>query len=212
MFANVDRMIVGESAGLECKTASPYSSAHWEDGHIPEHYELQCHHYMAVTGAKEWYIAVVILGKEFKFAKIERDEEIIRSLVAIERDFWNNSVLKKEMPSPDGSSIADDVINNYFKPSLGKSIELQQFEEQLQRRDELIALIDKMEKEKREIEQTVKIAMADAEIAITGAHRITWKSYSSARLDTERLKSEKPDIYSNYRKQSSSRRFIVGAA
>lgn len=212
MFANVDRMIVGESAGLECKTASPYSSAHWEDGHIPEHYQLQCHHYMAVTGAKEWYIAVVILGKDFKFAKIERDEEIIQSLVSIERDFWNNYVLKKEMPAPDGSSIADDIINSYYKASSGKSVVLQQYEEQLSRRDELIDLIGKMEKEKREIEQKVKVAMADAEIAITSAHRITWKSYSSARIDTDRLKSEQPEIYSNYRKQSSSRRFIVDAA
>lgn len=212
MFANVDRMIVGESAGLECKTASPYSSSHWEDGHIPEHYQIQCHHYMAVTGAREWYIAVVILGKEFKFARIKRDEEVINSLVSIERDFWNNYVLKKEMPSPDGSSIADDVINSYYKSSSGKRIELQQYEEQLNRRDELINLIGKMEKEKKEIEQKVKIAMADAEIAITSAHRVTWKSYSSARIDTDRLKSEQPNIYSNYRKQSSSRRFIVDAA
>ena len=65
MLANVDRLIVGEDAGLECKTASAYSADKWKDGHIPESYEIQCHHYMAVTGADAWYIACVILGREF---------------------------------------------------------------------------------------------------------------------------------------------------
>lgn len=78
MLANVDRLIVGENAGLECKTASAYSADKWKDGHIPESYEIQCHHYMAVTGADAWYIACVILGKEFVWHKIERDEEIIQ--------------------------------------------------------------------------------------------------------------------------------------
>ena len=36
MMANVDRLVVGENAGLECKTASAYSADKWKDGHIPE--------------------------------------------------------------------------------------------------------------------------------------------------------------------------------
>ena len=31
MFADVDRMVVGENAGLECKTASPYMADKWQD-------------------------------------------------------------------------------------------------------------------------------------------------------------------------------------
>lgn len=69
MIADVDRLIVGGKAGLECKTASAYNADKWKDGAVPEHYLLQCYHYMAVTGKREWYIAVVILGKEFKYAK-----------------------------------------------------------------------------------------------------------------------------------------------
>lgn len=45
MLADVDRMVVGENAGLECKTASPYMADYWKNGQIPIHYELQCHHY-----------------------------------------------------------------------------------------------------------------------------------------------------------------------
>ena len=71
MLANVDRMIVGEKAGLECKTASPYSADKWKEDSVPEHYVIQCHHYMTVTGASAWYLAVLILGKEFKYVRID---------------------------------------------------------------------------------------------------------------------------------------------
>ena len=50
MLADVDRLIVGEDAGLECKTASAYSADKWANGNIPLHYVMQFYHYMAVTG------------------------------------------------------------------------------------------------------------------------------------------------------------------
>ena len=58
---------------------------HWKNGQIPIHYELQCHHYMVVTGADCWYIAVLIYGREFKWYRIERDEELINYLIEVER-------------------------------------------------------------------------------------------------------------------------------
>ncbi len=45
MIADVDRLVVGEDAGLECKTASAYSADKWKDGEIPLHYVIQCMHY-----------------------------------------------------------------------------------------------------------------------------------------------------------------------
>ena len=62
MIADIDRVVVGEDAGLECKTVSAYGEDKWKDGKIPFHYVMQCFHYMAVTGKRAWYIAVAILG------------------------------------------------------------------------------------------------------------------------------------------------------
>ena len=45
MIADVDRLVVGEDAGLECKTASAYNADKWKDGDIPLHYVMQCYHY-----------------------------------------------------------------------------------------------------------------------------------------------------------------------
>ena len=80
MLADVDRMIVGENAGLECKTASPYLADEWKDGKIPIFYQIQCHHYISVCNADAWYIAVVIYGREFRYYRIERDEEALSDL------------------------------------------------------------------------------------------------------------------------------------
>ncbi len=84
MLSNVDRMVAGERAGLECKTANSYQLARWKDGAIPAHYLIQCFHYMAVTGSDAWYLAVVILGREFQYRKILRDDEMIENLIQIE--------------------------------------------------------------------------------------------------------------------------------
>jgi len=212
IFANVDRMLVGDNIGLECKTTNILNADKWKDGNIPAHYQIQCHHYMAVTGAKAWYIAVVILGKEFKYVRIDRDEDIIQNLISIEADFWNNHVLKGVMPDPDGSKAADDIINQYFKTARQESIILQGFNERIRRRGELSELIDKIEKEKKMIEQEIKVAMAEAETGLCDNYKIDWKNVFTSKLDVERIKIERPDIYQDYIKQTQSRRFSIKAA
>ena len=82
MYADVDRLIVGEDAGLECKTVSPYSADKWEDGAVPLHYLVQCYHYMIVTGKRCWYIAALIFGQKFLYSKIEWDEIFANQIIA----------------------------------------------------------------------------------------------------------------------------------
>lgn len=114
MIADVDRLVVAEDAGLECKTASAYNADKWKDGAIPDHYLIQCYHYMAVTGKRSWYIAVVILGVGFRYKKIEWDDNIINNLITIEKVFWEQNVEKGVMPDPDGSKTCDEILNEYF--------------------------------------------------------------------------------------------------
>ena len=212
MLADVDRMVVGENAGLECKTASPYLAERWKDGKIPMHYQIQCHHYMSVCNADAWYIAVLIYGKEFQYQKIERDEKIQSDLIQIEKDFWEGHVLKHKMPDPDGSKLADSVLAEYFKDSLEVSIPLSGFDGKLARRQELAGEIEKLESEKRLIEQELKLYLGEAELAENERYRVSWKPVSSSRLDEKRLKEEQPEVYEQYKKTIKSRRFTVKAA
>lgn len=213
MLANVDRLISGENMGLECKTASAYSADKWVENSVPAHYELQCHHYMAVTGAKAWYLAVVILGKEFKYKRIDRDDELIQNLITIEQDFWENHVLTRNMPDPDGSGISNEVINRYFPSAVKKSIPLSaNLNEQLKRREEIIHLTNKLTQEQNQIEQRIKLYMGEYEMAFNENYRVTWSNVDTVRIDSKRLKEESPDLYRNFAKSSQSRRFTVKVA
>ncbi|MGL5436942.1 MAG: YqaJ viral recombinase family protein [Lachnospiraceae bacterium] len=213
MFANVDRMLTGEHAGLECKTASAYSADKWKDGRIPAHYELQCHHYMAVTGADAWYLAVVILGKEFQYHKLERDEELIRNLRTLESNFWYQNVVPGIMPEPDGSQISEEIISRYYPNAERETAILPaEFNEKLERRSELVGLIARMEMEQRKIEQEIKLYMKSSELAANECYRITWNEVATARLDTKQLKQELPKVYERYLKKTQSRRFYIKAA
>ncbi len=213
MFANVDRIIVGENAGLECKTASAYSANQWENGNIPAHYIIQCNHYMAVTGADRWYLAVVILGKAFRYVCIERDEKVISDLISIEERFWNENVLQHIPPEPDGSDASEQYLKSlYNKTTPGKELILSGYEQELKRHDELEELINRLEQEKKTIEEKIKISMDDAETAYTDNYVITWRQYDQERFDTKKLKTEHPDVYENYLKKISTRRFTIKVA
>lgn len=213
MLADFDRLIVGQKAGLECKTVSPYSSDKWNDGNIPLHYQMQVQHYLAVSGFDCWYIAAVIFGREFLIRKIERDEELINYLIDIERGFWYNNVLAGIMPEPDGSDNCSEMIAKmYFKGQKNKTIKLSGYKEILDRRADLDKLIKKMEKEKKEIDQKIKMEMQDATVALEAGYKISWSNFEQNKLDTKKLKEEKPDIYKEYCKSSTNRRFTVSHA
>ena len=212
MLADVDRMVVGENAGLECKTASPFMAEYWSGDKIPLSYQMQCYHYMSICNADAWYVAVLIYGREFKVYKLERDEEIISNLIQLEKNFWEEHVLKRVLPDPDGSKLADSVIAEYFKESTGAVIPLQGFDDKLKRREELVVLMDKLESEKRQIEQELKMYMGDAEKAENQLFRVSWKAVISNRLDTKALQEQEPEIYQKFLKQTNSRRFTVKAA
>ncbi|MDE6319052.1 MAG: YqaJ viral recombinase family protein [Lachnospiraceae bacterium] len=213
MIADVDRLIIGEDAGLECKTASAYNADKWDDGNIPLHYMMQCYHYMAVTGKRVWYIAAVILGREFVYRRLEWDDAIISSLIAMEKDFWHNHVLMGKIPPPDGSKACDEVIAQYFGTAKASAvIKLSGFDAKLGRRREILQKIAELETEKKQIEQEVKLVMGEHELARSESYSVSWGNVDSTRLDTKRIKEERPEIYANYTTVSHSRRFEVKVA
>lgn len=213
MIADVDRLIAGEDAGLECKTVNAFGAGEWADGKVPLHYLMQCYHYMTVTGKRIWYIAAVILGQGFVYRKIVWDDAIIERLIQIEKDFWEDHVVKGIMPSPDGSKAYDEVLNQYFHNSRKASrIPLVGFDEKLDRRMELMEQIEELKKEQSAIEQEVKLFMEENELAVSEKYKVLWSSVETQRLDTKRIRQEMPEVYDTYATTSSTRRFQIKAA
>lgn len=210
MLANVDRLIVGKKEGLECKVTNSYAKKEWED-EIPIYYEIQCHHYMAVTGYKAWWIACLIGNEKFVYKRIERDEEVIKNLIKIEKDFWENYVIPRQMPAPDGSDAATEIIKKMYPNSNPEQvIELpKSYESKLQRLDEIKELIRKLDREKKQLEQEIQVKMGENEIAIIGDRRVTWKTIHSNRFDSKRFKQDYPDLYKKYTNETSYRKFQI---
>ena len=211
-IANIDRAIVGEKAFLECKTTNSYALKEWEEG-VPAHYEIQCLHYMAITGATHCYIAALIGNSDFIWHKIERDQETIDYLMQIERDFWENNIEKDVVPMPDGSDAYSEYLKKKYDKSNGQVIELHLLENgvnKLNRYDEIVADIKVLESEKKLIEQEIQLHMEEFEVAKIGDRKVTWKSSSRNTIDSKKLKAEMPDIAQHYMKTSTSRTFRVG--
>ena len=217
MIADIDREVVGESAVLECKTASPYASEQWANGETPQHYVVQCLHYLAVTGADRCYLCCLIWGKGLQFRTIERNEGAIAALIQLEESFWKNNVEAKVMPAPDGSDAADEAIKELYPEGdpEEESVDLtgkEKIEKRLARYDELNSLMKSVSEEKAQIEQELKLEMKTAEKAFVGARKITWKTAKGRKgFDTKALAEEHPDIYEKYVTQGPSYRiFKIG--
>lgn len=209
MLADFDRLIVGQKAGLECKTVSPYSADKWSDD-IPVHYKMQAIHYLATSGCDCWYVAALIFGRDFIIRRIDRDEELIQKLITIESRFWNENVLKRVMPDPDGTrNCSEQIAKLYYKSDKDKTVQLLGYDSALKRRDELVELIDKLELEKASIDQKIQMELQDAAYGTIGDYRVSWLNTVSKRLDTKLFKAENPEIYDKYAKESSCRRFVV---
>lgn len=213
MIADVDRLVAGEDAGLECKTANAYNADKWKDGRIPLHYVIQCYHYMAVTGKKAWYIAAVILGMDFVYYKLEWDDALILQLIETEENFWLDHVAAGKMPEPDGSESCNETLQQYYHTARkGSTVELHGFEEKLNRRKGILSQIEELKKEQGRIEQEIKQQMKENELAVSGKYRISWWNVDTVRFDMKRFKEDEPELYRSYAKISSSRRFQIKAA
>ena len=211
MFADLDGVINedGQLCIFEAKTASAYKQEVWEE-EVPAPYILQIQHYMAVTGAKKTYIAALVGGNHFFYHVVERDEEMIAKIIVMEKYFWQHHVMGGVEPVPDGSEATTRYFNERFRNSNGKTIELPDTVLPVcEEYDNLTRQIKELETAKNAAANQLKSYLGEAEAGTVGDRKIIWKSVSKNSVDTKRLKSEHPDIYTDCLTQSSYRRFLV---
>lgn len=212
MLADLDGTIRepnGELSLFEAKTASAYQQQTWEE-EVPAPYLLQVQHYMAVTGAKRTYLAALVGGNHFYSHVVEREEEMIEKIIAMEKYFWETYVLGGVEPLPDGSEVTTRYFNHKFCQSNGTTVPLP--EEALSVCDEYEQLsqkIKELETAKNAAGNQLKSYLKEAETGTVGNRKITWKQINKSTIDTKRLKSENPEIYNHYLRQSSYRKLTI---
>ncbi|KHD86422.1 hypothetical protein NG54_03240 [Heyndrickxia ginsengihumi] len=212
--ANVDRLVVGESAVLECKTASAYLESEWKNDEVPATYLVQVQHYLGVTGREKGYIAVLIGGNHFVWKEIERDEELISMIFDAEKNFWENHVLANVPPALDGSSAAERYLKEkYDRAEKDKEIILpSDFKDYLIEYEKIKQNEKLIKVAKTEIENKIKAELKDAEKGLVDSFIVSWKNQSRTSVDSKALKTKFPDIYNQVLKTSSFRKFDVKEA
>lgn len=212
LLANVDRLVVCEDAGLECKTMNPRSpaAARLEDGDVPVQYYVQCQHYMAVTGYSKWYLAILVLGVGFYWFEIPREASDIHRLVGAETQFWNEHIVPRVPPAPDASERCEEVLKQLYPRAAGTEVALPRHEQDLQRLADIKTAQAALEAERRGIENSIRADMKDAEIGHANGYTVTLRNCTRSSYDTKAAMRDHPEIdWEQYQKTTEYRTLAV---
>jgi len=205
LLANVDRMIVGEDAGLEIKTAGIRQNSLWKDDEIPDSYYCQCQHYLLTTGLSKWYICALIGGNKGIIKEVPRNEAFIRDLLTAEAAFWT-LVENKIMPEVDGMEDTKDALA-FMYPQATKTEDALKIEstEALEEIFSEYARYKKLGKEietlTTEYENKIKVLMGDNARAVIGEHKASWINMpGKVTIDIKKLEAELPETFEKYKK------------
>ncbi|TAM87629.1 hypothetical protein EPN42_10975 [bacterium] len=195
MLANLDRdVFLGgiEPVVLEIKTAR--SADGWGDSgssEIPESYYVQVQHQLAVTGRRFAYVAALIAGSDYREYLIERNEEDIANLIALETDFWR----RVEQGVPPDPSTVSDVVTRWPKVK-GVAKEAT---------PEIAMLVDRYrelnagEKAKEEVKHQIVAFLGEADVLTIGGQKLaTFSTKSTGRIDEAALAAQEPELFRSF--------------
>lgn len=207
--ADVDRLIIGEDAILEIKTTNSLGNMRMlRNGEYPTQYYCQMTHYLAVTGAKKAYLAVLINCREFKWFELERDEDEIRALMEEERKFWE-LVQTDTPPQTIGNPADETTLQTLYPEGDGTSCDLFGCAGMLEQYEELNKTIGELKSQQDAIAQQIKQYMGAAETGRVDGWKVKWTSSTRRSIDSKALKAAMPDVFDKYSKESVSRTFKI---
>lgn len=222
-IANIDREIVGEDAGLECKSTSELNLSRFKDGEFPTNYYCQCVHYLGVTEKKRWYLAVLIGNKNLKIYQLTRvpndekpewceaslyiSDSEIASLMQAEAAFWDK-VEKDINPGFDGSEATAEALKTIFADSCpGRSCDLTAVSTHLAIYSQLKGRIKELEEELNQQQAYIMDFMQDAEKGSCGNISVSFKTQERRTFDRKAYEADHGEIADKYFKVSTSRPF-----
>lgn len=214
MVANIDRRIIGERAGLECKTSRDVHMKRYRNGDFPMEYYCQCLHYLAVTGWDRWYLAVLVYGTDLLTFEIKREEveDDIGALIKAEDSFWHEYVLPGKQPLPDGLESTTRALGAVWAASAPETtIDADEAA------DALLGRLQDLRRDRRaidaqitETENMVKARMQEAEVLRGTGAMATWRGVDVKRLSEWKIREKFPGIDLEELKETThTRRFAL---
>ena len=105
----------------------------------------------------------------------------------------------------------EDLLLLYPESTAGKVVEARPKDFDIYRRlTEVREKKSELKARETTLKNKLKETLGDAErLVCRGKTLVSWKTYERSRLDSTKLREQKPEIYENYRTSSSYRRFSV---
>lgn len=204
---------IGDALGVyETKTTGD-TTAEWEAG-IPEHYRLQAHWSMAVTGLDRVWFGVLHLAfgrPKFRTYLFERDQEAVTRLVSHCGAFWEQyvltgtpppidaheattAVLKRQWPDPEGIVEADERARELVEQHLYFAAERKAIDDTLET-----------------VDNQLRAALGERTDLVDGTDRgkpnviASWRPQESSRLDVDALRRAWPDLVRDFERTTTTR-------
>lgn len=214
-LANVDRLIVdddGRPVGiLECKTTSEYMNEEWESGEILMSYIYQLNWYLWILGLEKGAFACLVGGNKFYYYDVFRNDELLENtIIPAAEKFWFENVLA--LKEPEMQATDTDFANSIYS-TVVKNSEITLLDDETNELARTVfdckAKIKELEKIMAEAQNRIKDRLQDNEIGYTKDYTIKWSPRSQVRVDTDKLKTEFPEIYAQVQKKIEFRAMYV---
>jgi predicted phage-related endonuclease len=165
---------------------------------------------MMVTGAKKWYVAVLVLGVDFFVFEIERDEGEILALAKSEADFWDY-VYRKSPPPTDGKkSTSEAIVAMYPDASDEGNVSLLAYERDLKQYLVLGKRIMELKQLQDEYANKVKAYLGETGSGTSQSYKVSWKNAERSTFDLKRFIADHKDIdLTGYYNKTTYRTFKV---
>lgn len=196
----------GEKAGLICKTANfAFEKVPENCEKLPKNWLAECYHNLAVMRFEKIYLAVQdLFSGIFKIYEIYYDEEKCRGITEAEARFWEDYVIAKIPPKPDGSESAEEVLKQLAKPSRGEAANLENYSESVRELYDLRQKIKEFESRERCLRQELIAAMDGNSSGIAGKFRVDFSKQDRKIADIKLLKEKHSEIYDSCLKDSAA--------
>lgn len=214
-LANVDRLIVdddGRPVGiLECKTTSEYMNEEWESGEILMSYIYQLNWYLWILGLEKGAFACLVGGNKFYYYDVFRNDELLENtIIPAAEKFWFENVLA--LKEPEMQATDTDFANSIYS-TVVKNSEITLPDDETNELARTVfdckTKIKELEKIMAEAQNRIKDRLQDNEIGYTKDYTIKWSPRSQVRVDTDKLKTEFPEIYAQVQKKIEFRAMYV---
>lgn len=152
---------------------------------VPFHYLVQMQHYMAVTGASQADLAVLVGGNELRIYPIEQDSKIQGHIIEEANRFWRDHVATGNPPEKEASPAASAWLLSQFPKQKDDLREADHEEcELINQLQSLERRQSKIKEQIADIEFKLKEAIADHEGLTGDFGKVTWK-YQKERVVKE---------------------------